>query len=103
MRRRICQTTRRTYKLNIKAIKRELTGHVVKSWNRASEVILLEKDYTASIDVWSIGCQFVELLNMLKQNIPPLFPGTSCFPLLQKIRDKIKGNCCTWYLYSFNF
>jgi len=28
----------------------------------------LEKDYTAAIDVWSMGCIFAELLNMLKEN-----------------------------------
>lgn len=54
---------------------------------QAPEVILLEKDYTAAIDVWSLGCIFAELLNMLKENAAtfldrqPLFPGTSCFPL----------------------
>jgi mitogen-activated protein kinase 1/3 len=73
--------------LNAKAVKRELTGHVVTRWYRAPEVILLEKDYTAAIDVWSVGCIFAELLNMMKENAPtfldraPLFPGTSCFPL----------------------
>lgn len=73
--------------MNAKNVKRELTGHVVTRWYRAPEVILLEKDYTAAIDVWSMGCIFAELLNMMKENAPtfldrsPLFPGTSCFPL----------------------
>jgi len=68
-------------------MKRELTGHVVTRWYRAPELILLEKDYTAAIDVWSLGCIFAELLGMIKENAPtfldrsPLFPGTSCFPL----------------------
>jgi mitogen-activated protein kinase 1/3 len=70
-----------------KGMKRELTGHVVTRWYRAPELILLEKDYTAAIDVWSCGCIFAELMGMLKENAPtfldrsPLFPGTSCFPL----------------------
>lgn len=70
-----------------KNMKRELTGHVVTRWYRAPELILLEKDYTAAIDVWSCGCIFAELMGMLKENAPtfldrsPLFPGTSCFPL----------------------
>ncbi|KAM3141919.1 hypothetical protein pb186bvf_006005 [Paramecium bursaria] len=74
-------------KLNTKQVMRELTGHVVTRWYRAPEVILLEKDYTSAIDVWSVGCIFAELLNMMKENAPtfldraPLFPGTSCFPL----------------------
>ncbi|AFZ80232.1 mitogen-activated protein kinase 2, putative [Theileria equi strain WA] len=66
---------------------RQLTGHVVTRWYRAPELILLQENYTFAIDVWSIGCIFAELLNMMKQNISepsdrsPLFPGTSCFPL----------------------
>lgn len=73
--------------LKTKQMKRELTGHVVTRWYRAPELILLEKDYTAAIDVWSLGCIFAELLGMIKENAPtfldrsPLFPGTSCFPL----------------------
>ena len=68
-------------------MKRQLTGHVVTRWYRAPEVILLEKGYTAAIDVWSTGCIFAELLEMVKENYPtyldrtPLFPGTCCFPL----------------------
>ena len=70
-----------------KIMKRELTGHVVTRWYRAPEVILLEKGYTAAIDVWSVGCILAELLEMIKENSPtyldrsPLFPGTCCFPL----------------------
>lgn len=77
----------RSGKMNAKNIKRELTGHVVTRWYRAPEVILLEKDYTAAIDMWSVGCIFSELQGMLKENAAtfmdrtPLFPGSSCFPL----------------------
>jgi len=59
----------------------------VTRWYRAPEVILLEKEYTGSIDIWSIGCISAELQNMIKANCDtylersPLFPGTSCFPL----------------------
>lgn len=68
-------------------MKRELTGHVVTRWYRAPEIILLEKDYGAAIDMWSVGCIFAELLGMMKESAPtyldrkPLFPGKSCFPL----------------------
>jgi len=78
-----------------KNMKRELTGHVVTRWYRAPELILLEKDYTAAIDVWSCGCIFAELMGMIKDNAPtfldrsPLFPGTSCFPLSP---DKASSN-----------
>lgn len=61
-------------------------------------MILLEKDYTAAIDVWSVGCIFAELLNMIKENAPtfldraPLFPGTSCFPLSPARANTTKKN-----------
>ena len=50
-------------------------------WYRAPEIILLEKDYGAAIDMWGIGCILAELLGMLKENATtfterkPLFPG----------------------------
>lgn len=68
-------------------LKHELTGHVVTRWYRAPELILLERDYSRAIDVWSVGCIFGELCGMLRENAPtfmdrsPLFPGNSCFPL----------------------
>jgi len=43
--------------------------------------------YSYSIDMWSVGCIFAELLSMMAQNFPdpfsrvPLFPGKSCYPL----------------------
>jgi len=70
-----------------KNIRRELTDHVVTRWYRAPEIILLEKDYGAAIDMWAVGCIFAELLGTMKENSPtfldrkPLFPGKSCFPL----------------------
>lgn len=66
---------------------KKLTCHVVTRWYRAPELILLEKDYTNAIDIWSIGCIFAELLMMMKSNSKTcfersaLFPGKSCFPL----------------------
>jgi len=82
--------------LKSKNVKRELTGHVVTRWYRAPEVILLEKDYTAAIDTWSVGCILAELLGMIKENAPtfldrsPLFPGTSCFPLSPGRENTVK-------------
>lgn len=63
--------------------KRNLTRHVVTRWYRAPEVILAQP-YSAAIDLWSVGCIFAELMNMLtEQNINhkkryPLFPGERC-------------------------
>ncbi|EDL45532.1 mitogen-activated protein kinase 2, putative [Plasmodium vivax] len=70
-----------------KNLKKQLTSHVVTRWYRAPELILLQENYTNSIDIWSTGCIFAELLNMLESHVNnptnrfPLFPGSSCFPL----------------------
>lgn len=64
-------------------LKRGLTKHVVTRWYRAPEVILLQP-YTAAVDIWSVGCIFAELLNLLRDNVTDyrrrraLFPGESC-------------------------
>ena len=68
-------------------LSKELTQHVVTRWYRAPEVILMNEFYSYSIDIWSVGCIFAELLSMMEENYPnpfarePLFPGKSCFPL----------------------
>jgi mitogen-activated protein kinase 1/3 len=77
-------------------MKRQLTGHVVTRWYRPPEIILLEKDYGAPIDIWSVGCIFAELLSMMKENAAtyqdrqPLFPGSSCFPLSPDHKVSVK-------------
>eukprot|EP00449_Zooxanthella_nutricula_P017534 CAMPEP_0198547780 /NCGR_PEP_ID=MMETSP1462-20131121/68167_1 /TAXON_ID=1333877 /ORGANISM="Brandtodinium nutriculum, Strain RCC3387" /LENGTH=417 /DNA_ID=CAMNT_0044278279 /DNA_START=27 /DNA_END=1277 /DNA_ORIENTATION=- len=66
-------------------LKKNLTRHVVTRWYRAPELILLQKNYTEAIDLWSVGCIYAELLGMLDgthlMDRGPLFPGSSCFPL----------------------
>ena len=58
-----------------------LTDYVATRWYRAPELILIEKDYTSAIDIWSVGCIFAELMMMIKENAntfvdrAPLFPG----------------------------
>ncbi|XP_077216044.1 mitogen-activated protein kinase 3-like [Tasmannia lanceolata] len=47
-----------------------MTEYVVTRWYRAPELLLNSADYTAAIDVWSVGCIYMEL--MIKK---PLFPG----------------------------
>lgn len=47
-----------------------MTEYVVTRWYRAPELLLSCDHYTASIDVWSVGCILAELLGRR-----PLFPG----------------------------
>ncbi|XP_019056765.1 PREDICTED: mitogen-activated protein kinase 6-like isoform X2 [Tarenaya hassleriana] len=47
-----------------------MTEYVVTRWYRAPELLLNSSDYTAAIDVWSVGCIFMELMER-----KPLFPG----------------------------
>ena len=68
-------------------LKRKLSSHVVTRWYRAPELILMEKQYSYEIDIWSAGCIFAELLRMVAGNSDiqlhqsALFMGMSCFPL----------------------
>jgi serine/threonine protein kinase len=61
--------------------KMDLTKHVVSRWYRAPEIILLDKQYGAPIDMWALGCIFAELLGMMVEHISdyterkPFFPG----------------------------
>ena len=47
-----------------------MTEYVVTRWYRAPELLLSCAEYTAAIDIWSVGCIFAELLGR-----KPLFPG----------------------------
>ena len=73
-------------------LRRELTRHVVTRWYRSPELILL-LDYSTAVDMWSAGCIFAELLQMVPAPgsdaapTAPLFPGRSCFPLSAEHRD----------------
>ena len=70
-----------------KRTRRKLSNHVVTRWYRAPEIILTQKDYEYSVDIWAAGCVFAELLGMNQKNIKdyhnrlPLFPGGSCYPM----------------------
>jgi serine/threonine protein kinase len=47
-----------------------MTEYVVTRWYRAPELLLSSCQYTAAIDVWSVGCIYMEILTH-----EPLFPG----------------------------
>ncbi|KAL5704724.1 mitogen-activated protein kinase [Ranunculus cassubicifolius] len=57
-----------------------MTEYVVTRWYRAPELLLCCDKYDTSIDVWSVGCIFAELLGH-----KPLFPGTECLNQLKLI------------------
>lgn len=57
-----------------------MTEYVVTRWYRAPELLLCCDHYGTSIDVWSVGCIFAELLGR-----KPIFPGTECLNQLNLI------------------
>ncbi|RRT70567.1 hypothetical protein BHE74_00017973 [Ensete ventricosum] len=57
-----------------------MTEYVVTRWYRAPELLLCCDNYDTSIDVWSVGCIFAELLGR-----KPIFPGTECLNQLKLI------------------
>eukprot|EP00245_Coleochaete_scutata_P009391 TRINITY_DN3079_c0_g1_i1.p1 TRINITY_DN3079_c0_g1~~TRINITY_DN3079_c0_g1_i1.p1 ORF type:complete len:381 (+),score=69.68 TRINITY_DN3079_c0_g1_i1:142-1284(+) len=61
-----------------------MTEYVVTRWYRAPELLLNCREYTAAIDVWSVGCIFMELLNR-----KPLFPGRDYVQQLKLITELI--------------
>mmetsp|Transcript_29646 Transcript_29646/g.33730 ORF Transcript_29646/g.33730 Transcript_29646/m.33730 type:complete len:300 (+) Transcript_29646:47-946(+) len=61
---------------------RPYTPEVVTLWYRAPELLLGYEDYSIAIDIWSLGCIFVEMF-LLK----PLFRGKSEIEQLSKIFD----------------
>jgi len=63
-------------------LKHQMTKYVVTRWYRAPEVILQEP-YSTAIDIWSVGCIFKELLELVpgsRFRTGALFPGRYCIP-----------------------
>ncbi|KAF8718664.1 hypothetical protein HU200_024963 [Digitaria exilis] len=61
-----------------------MTEYVVTRWYRAPELLLNSTDYSAAIDVWSVGCIFMELINR-----QPLFPGRDHMHQMRLITELI--------------
>lgn len=55
------------------------TKYVVTRPYRALEVLLCSKNYTKSIDIWSVGCIFAELIGRTV-----LFEGSDCIDQLKR-------------------
>lgn len=49
---------------------RKYTNRVITLWYRPPELLLGSNEYGPSVDIWSVGCLFAELLTR-----KPLFPG----------------------------
>jgi cyclin-dependent kinase len=61
------------------------THEVVTLWYRAPDILMGSKKYSTSVDIWSVGCIFAELVNRR-----PLFSGASEKDQLDKI-FKVRG------------
>ena len=49
---------------------KNFTHEVVTLWYRAPDILMGSKDYNTSVDIWSVGCIFEEIVTK-----KPLFPG----------------------------
>ena len=76
-----------------------LTEYVATRWYRAPEIMLSWSEYSQSIDVWSVGCIFGELLGRR-----PMFPGTDYMNQLHLILDFIGSPSVedTAHIQNFN-
>ncbi|XP_047341399.1 mitogen-activated protein kinase homolog MMK2-like [Impatiens glandulifera] len=61
-----------------------MTEYVVTRWYRAPELLLNCSEYTAAIDIWSVGCIFGEIMTN-----QPLFPGKDYVHQLKLITELI--------------
>ncbi|CAN6463792.1 unnamed protein product [Victoria cruziana] len=61
-----------------------MTEYVVTRWYRAPELLLNCSEYTAAIDIWSVGCILGEIITRR-----PLFPGKDYVQQLRLITELI--------------
>ncbi|KAK6142052.1 hypothetical protein DH2020_013881 [Rehmannia glutinosa] len=59
-----------------------MTEYVVTRWYRAPELLLNCSEYTAAIDMWSVGCILMEIIKR-----EPLFPGKDYIQQLGLINE----------------
>ncbi|KAF6173725.1 hypothetical protein GIB67_042893 [Kingdonia uniflora] len=59
-----------------------MTKYVVTRWYRAPELLLNCSEYTTSIDIWSVGCIFMEVIKR-----EPLFHGKDYVQQLRLITE----------------
>ncbi|KAJ8650341.1 hypothetical protein MRB53_003364 [Persea americana] len=61
-----------------------MTEYVVTRWYRAPELLLNCSEYTAAIDIWSVGCILGEIMTR-----EPLFPGKDYVHQLRLITELV--------------
>ena len=64
-----------------------LTDYVSTSWYRAPELLVGSSTYTHKVDVWAIGCIFVELVTGRA-----LFTGESDYNMMQLVIQMFNGS-----------
>jgi len=75
--------------------RRDLSNHVVTRVYRPPEIILTEAHYGPKLDLWSLGCILVELIQCSDEYNTSskanhnryLFKGTSCYPLSPQLDE----------------
>ncbi|KAI7750932.1 hypothetical protein M8C21_031273 [Ambrosia artemisiifolia] len=72
-----------------------MTEYVVTRWYRAPELLLNCSEYTAAIDIWSVGCILMEII--LRE---PLFPGKDYVQQLSLITQV--PICPNYYIFFIN-
>lgn len=74
-----------------------MTEYVVTRWYRAPELLLNCSEYTAAIDIWSVGCILGEIMTR-----NPLFPGKDYVHQLRLITEVclLKLPCRKCSIYS---
>eukprot|EP00828_Plagiopyla_frontata_P047737 TRINITY_DN8920_c0_g2_i2.p1 TRINITY_DN8920_c0_g2~~TRINITY_DN8920_c0_g2_i2.p1 ORF type:complete len:298 (+),score=40.30 TRINITY_DN8920_c0_g2_i2:122-895(+) len=69
---------------DLKVAAEAMTDYVATRWYRAPELLLCWKEYECSVDVWSVGCIFAELLRRR-----PFLPGSDTRKQIELIFEYI--------------
>lgn len=73
----------------------KLTEYTTTRWYRAPEV-LQNQPYGPAIDLWSVGCIAIEMLNPFKKNPPAFFAGNDSKHQLELIKSALSPPCKEW-------